>query len=264
MRNAPRERPRKGPFFYPGPLSVRRGPQLKIMRISQIVVASRNAHKTAEIAAMLAGLTAVRNLRDFPDAPEPVEDAPTFSGNALKKAVALANWLASRPPAVDFWVLADDSGLEVDALNGAPGVFSARFAALDTGATGNSSDAANNAKLIRLLAGVDRPWTARFRCAIALTPVPTRVDPASSPTCLLDEAEAGAVIFEGACPGQIIPEARGAHGFGYDPFFVPDGFNRTFAELTDAEKNKVSHRARAMEKLRAALLRGEGRGPSAG
>jgi XTP/dITP diphosphohydrolase len=229
--------------------------KLKPMTIKTIVLATRNAHKTSELAAMLGTKFEIRNLRDFKEAPETVEDAPTFEGNATKKAVALAHWLAKSGLDTSGWhVLADDSGLEVDALNGAPGVLSARFAALDSGAPGNSPDAENNAKLLRLLQKLPRPWIARFRCVLALTPVVADANVGASPTCYLDEAEAATMIFAGACEGQIIPVAKGAHGFGYDPLFVPNGFKQTFAELGEGEKNRISHRAQAMQKLRAAVL----------
>lgn len=223
------------------------------MKINIIVVATRNAHKASEIAAMLGGKISVKTLRDFPNAPEVVEDAPTFAGNATKKAVSLANYLSAQNLGDGTWVLADDSGLEVDALNGSPGVHSARFAALDTGAPGNSKDADNNAKLLRLLPPLPRPWIARFRCVLALTPIPASQPGSASPTCDLTEAEAGTTIFDGACEGQIIPEARGAHGFGYDPLFVPNGFKETFAELGEETKNRISHRAAAMRKFLAAI-----------
>src|SRR2546429_8920453 len=129
-------------------------------------------------------------MQAFPTAPMVIEDAPTFAGNATKKAVELARWISGatafshRP---DF-VLADDSGLEVDALNGAPGVHSARFAALDAGAQGNSADADNNAKLLRLLKDVPpEKRTARFRCVIAVTPVTPAAGKSASPVCQADE-----------------------------------------------------------------------------
>jgi XTP/dITP diphosphohydrolase len=225
------------------------------MKIQTIILATRNAHKTSELRQMLGNKFEIRNLRDFSDSPETVEDANTFAGNATKKAVNLAQWLAnSRLVREDSFVLADDSGLEVDALGGAPGVVSARFAALDTGAAGNSPDSENNAKLLRLLASHARPWTARFRCVLAFTPVPEPAASGASPTCYLDEAEVGTMIFDGACEGQIIPASKGAHGFGYDPLFVPNGYRQTFAELGDDIKNRISHRAQAMQKFRAAVL----------
>jgi XTP/dITP diphosphohydrolase len=225
------------------------------MKIKTIILATRNAHKTAELRQMLGNSLDIKNLHDFKNVPETIEDAPTFAGNATKKAVTLARWLGnSRAVREDSFVLADDSGLEVDALGGAPGVLSARFAALDTGAPGNSPDSDNNAKLLRLLASHTRPWTARFRCVLALTPVSEPPTHDASPTCYLDEAELSTMIFDGACEGQIITESKGAHGFGYDPLFVPNGFTQTFAELGEDVKNQISHRARAMQKFRAAVL----------
>src|SRR3954464_14336938 len=176
-------------------------PMLEEMKIELIFLATRNAHKTSELAKMLGNGFEIRNLRDFPNAPETIEDAATFAGNATKKAVTLAQWVGnSRVMHENSYVLADDSGLEVDALNGAPGVLYARFAALDTGAPGNSPDADNNAKLLRLLSSHSRPWTGRFRCVLAFTPVPGPTV-AASPTCYLDEAELSTMIFDGACEG---------------------------------------------------------------
>ena len=147
-------------------------------------------------------------------------------------------------------MLADDSGLEVDALNGAPGVHSARFAALDRSAdgssaspAGNSPDADNNAKLLRLLADVPlKNRTARFHCVIALVGVPEKRVEVASPVCYADEFEPR--TFDGVCEGRIISAPRGQNGFGYDPLFVPIGFEQTFAELGEDVKNKLSHRAR--------------------
>ena len=224
------------------------------MIIHTIVLATRNAHKTAELAAMLRSNFEIKNLREFAAIPETIEDAPTFAGNATKKAVALAHWLGASGNSSDGWyVLADDSGLEVDALGGAPGVFSARFAALDSGAPGNSRDSENNAKLLRLLQKHPRPWTARFRCVLAFTPVVDHSESRASPTCYVDEAELATTIFDGVCEGQIIPEPKGAHGFGYDPLFVPNGFTQTYAELGDGVKNRISHRAQAIAKFRATV-----------
>ena len=159
-------------------------------------------------------------------APDPAEDGIEVFNTFEENATAKARWFSARAGGMP--VLADDSGLCVDALGGAPGVHSARFAAMDTGASGNSSDAANNAKLLRLLAAKpDAPRTARFRCVIALAAVrpagPTR-------------------FFEGACEGSIESAARGAGGFGYDPLFVPRGFSESFAELGEEIKNRISHR----------------------
>lgn len=243
-----------------------------------IILATRNAHKAAELASMLGSAFQVKTLRDFPNAPEVVEDGATFVENATLKAVTLANWLAgfqwdnpadsmalaawltkdrsaAKKARENWFVLADDSGLEVDALGGAPGIHSARFAAIDTGAPGNSSDAANNAKLLRLLDGKPRPWKARFKCVLALTPVSSIAAQVFSPACNLTEAEAGTRVFEGVCEGEIIPQPAGANGFGYDPLFVPSGFGQTFAELGDEIKNKFSHRAEAMRKFQDAILK---------
>ena len=222
-----------------------------------LLIATRNAHKVGEIRAILGKGFGCLSLADFPGAPEVVEDAGTFAGNATKKAVALARWLADQPPfaPVDqVYVLADDSGLEVDALGGAPGVHSARFAALDTSQPGNSPTPANNAKLLRLLAGVPlEKRAARFRCVLALTPLPRRAPVSASPVCLADEAELGTELFEGTCEGRIGFQARGSGGFGYDPLFIPRGYTETLGELSEEVKNGMSHRARALGLLKAKL-----------
>src|ERR1043166_6598715 len=231
-----------------------------------LVLATRNAHKVQEIQAILGRRWNYFSLPDFPSAPAVKEDAHTFAGNAIKKAVELARWLGSlqHSPKIrisdgtDLSVLADDSGLEVDALNGAPGVYSARFAALDpdegvSGAkdSGNSSDAANNAKLLRLLEDVpDEKRTARFVCVLALVPVLGPADSGASPVCSADELELQTEIFEGRCKGRIAHHPSGSGGFGYDPLFLPTGCDVSFAELGEEIKNKISHRANALEKLR--------------
>ncbi len=209
--------------------------------MTTLIIATRNAHKVGEIRAILGGQFQFLTLNDFSDAPKVIEDADTFAGNATKKATELTKWLAVKNSRPDL-VLADDSGLEVDALNGAPGVYSARFAALDK--SENSSDTDNNKKLLRLLKDVPtEKRIARFRCVIALAKihVPSSV---SHPQ-----------IFDGTCEGKIISAPRGQNGFGYDPLFVPDGFTQTFAELGEDVKNKISHRARALEKLKIVLTR---------
>lgn len=217
-----------------------------------LLIATGNAHKVGEIQALLGDPFRCLTLKEFPGAPPVIEDAPTFAGNAAKKALALAGWLAGRSQTggldgqdPNLLVLADDSGLEVDALGGAPGVHSARFAALDDGRPGNSPTAENNAKLLRLLEDVPlERRTARFRCALVLaTVVPAA---GQAPGTGLQT-----VFFEGECRGHILAEARGAQGFGYDPFFVPEGYDQTFAELGDEVKNVLSHRARAVATLRA-------------
>jgi XTP/dITP diphosphohydrolase len=206
-----------------------------------IVIASRNSHKVAEIRGILGPNVRLLSQNDFPGAPTVAEEAATFAGNAARKAQGLASWLAAHPPAArmggPFYVLADDSGLEVDALAGAPGVHSARFAADDAAGTANSSDAANNAKLLRLLEGVPcARRAARFRCVLALA-----------------ARDKATLLFEGHCEGCIALAAAGAGGFGYDPLFVPEGCAQSFAELGEEVKNKISHRARALAQLRRFL-----------
>ena len=213
-------------------------------RVTTIVIATRNAHKVGEIRAILGGASQFLTLNDFPDPPKVVEDAGTFAGNATKKAVELARWLAvTFPPtrhSSPLFVLADDSGLEVDALDGAPGVHSARFAAPDSAKSGNAPDADNNARLLQLLKDVPfEKRRARFHCVIALAEV-------QSPKSKVQ----GPQLFDGACEGRIGFEPRGKSGFGYDPLFVPVGFEQSFAELGEDVKNRLSHRAQALEKLK--------------
>jgi XTP/dITP diphosphohydrolase len=227
-----------------------------------LLIATRNAHKVGEIRAILGDGFRYLTLNDVPNPPEVIEDAGTFAGNATKKAVVLARWLGesqgllskAAAPGDSLYVLADDSGLEVDALGGAPGVHSARFAALDTGQPGNSPTAENNAKLLRQLG--DTPLdkrTARFRCVVALTPVVRSASQSASPVCYADELELETELFAGSCEGRIGLAPRGRGGFGYDPLFIPAGYDRTFGELDEAIKNALSHRARALGLLRAKL-----------
>lgn len=216
-----------------------------------LVLATRNRHKAAEILAVLGAEHCYVTLASLPEAPEVIEDAGSFAGNATKKASELARWLRLRsgadPGLAGAWVLADDSGLEVDALGGAPGVHSARFAALETGRPGNASDAENNARLLRLLEGVPpERRTGRFHCVIALV----RVAPG-----VAGEAIPEIVHFDGVCEGRVLESPRGTAGFGYDPLFLPDGEGLTFAELGEAAKNRISHRARALAGVRTWLGR---------
>ena len=187
----------------------------------RLVCASANPDKVAEIEAILAGV--VELLPRPPEVPDVVEDADTLAGNARLKAQAIcrATWL----PAV-----ADDTGLEVAALGGAPGVYAARYAGED------ATYADNRAKLLRELVGAtDR--SAVFRTVVVVA--------------YPDGTE---LLVEGECPGTITQREQGARGFGYDAVFAPDGAaGRTFAEMTDAEKNAVSHRGRAFRNLLAAL-----------
>ncbi len=224
-----------------------------------LIIATRNPHKVEEIRAILAEGFRFMALNDFQGVPEVVEDASTFAGNAAKKAVGLAKWLAETQNAgsvqdSELLVLADDSGLEVDALGGVPGVHSARFAALDSGKAGNSSSSENNAKLLRLLRGVpEERRTARFRCVVAVAPVPRPQPTNASPVCYADEVELQTQLFDGVCEGRITTEPKGSGGFGYDPLFVPEGYDQSFGELSDKTKNALSHRARALVKLRKHL-----------
>lgn len=199
--------------------------------IEAIVVATTNPHKLAEIREIFAHLPIEVTALDALPAPiaEPDEDAPTFEGNAEKKAVHYAR-------ASGRVCLADDSGLEVDALGGSPGVHSARYAG--TGSTRPERDAANNAKLLRELAGVPAAArTARFVCAMCMAAPDGRVVAQSRGT------------FEGV----IGREPRGSNGFGYDPLLVlADG--RTSAELSPAEKNSRSHRGVAARDIARALV----------
>jgi len=220
-----------------------------------LVLATRNGHKVQEIREILGEGFGFVTLEEFPGAPVVKEDANSFAGNATKKAVELASWLASSQALGsergNAFALADDSGLEVDALGGAPGVHSARFSALDKSANQNASSAENNAKLLRLLQQVPADErTARFRCVLALTPVLMVPDRGASPVCSQNEFELQTELFEGSCEGRIGFEPRGSGGFGYDPLFVPDGYQETFGELGEEVKNQLSHRARALEMLR--------------
>jgi XTP/dITP diphosphohydrolase len=226
--------------------------------MTTLLIATRNAHKVAEIRAILGGGFQYLTLEDFPAAPNVIEDADTFTGNAMKKAAELARWLGKTRnlERQNAFVLADDSGLEVDALNSKPGVHSARFAALDAGTPGNSADLDNNAKLLRLLKDVPlEKRTARFRCVLALTPVIAGKTENASPVCYLEEYELQTTLFEGTCEGHIDLAPRGQGGFGYDPLFIPAGFGESFAELGEETKNRISHRARALAGLKSVLVR---------
>ena len=227
--------------------------------MTTLIIATRNAHKVEEIRGILGPEFKFQTLRDFPAAPVVIEDANTFSGNATKKSVELARFLTSFnmfPSSSAVFVLADDSGLEVDALNGAPGVHSARFAAMEAPGAGNASDADNNAKLLRMLKEVPaNKRTARFRCVLALTPLLAPTPAGASPVCTADEHELATELFNGTCEGEIAFAPSGAKGFGYDPLFVPTGFQQSFAELGDEVKSRISHRAKALDMLRDRMAR---------
>ena len=189
----------------------------------RLLVATHNRGKLEEIAALLAPYgVEVTGAADHA-LPEPDETETSFAGNARIKAHAAAR--ATGLPA-----LADDSGLEIDALGGAPGVHTADWA--ETGSGRDFVHAMTRAHDALLASGAPRPWTARFRCALVLA-WPNGHDE----------------LFEGAIEGRITWPMRGEKGHGYDPIFVPDGHEETFAEMDRWEKNRMSHRGRAMEKL---------------
>jgi len=193
----------------------------------QLLVATRNRDKLKEIADILADLELeVVSLADRKGLPEVVEDAPTVRDNAIKKAVETAK-------AAKMLTLADDTGLEVDALNGEPGVRSARYA------SEKASYHENNKKLLAALRGLaTEKRTAHFRCVAAIADENGLVD-----------------TVEGICNGVIIEDERGGGGFGYDPLFIPDGQVKTFGELSPEVKNRISHRAKALQKAWAVLSR---------
>ncbi|MCP5559364.1 MAG: non-canonical purine NTP pyrophosphatase [Verrucomicrobiaceae bacterium] len=188
----------------------------------RLLFATSNVHKADEVRAMLGPDWEVLDLSAFPELPVPEETGETFAANAAIKALAASGELSG------LYVLADDSGLEVDALGGQPGVRSARYSG--EGAT----DASNRLLLVQNLAGLTAggPFSGRFRCAMALA---------------LD----GKVVAEsdGSVQGQLLTAERGGGGFGYDALFIPDGFDQTFGELPAATKNELSHRARALKDM---------------
>lgn len=189
----------------------------------EIVLATRNKKKIEEIKRITIDLPiTVLSLDNFPNCPETVEDKDTFEGNAVKKALEACR-CTGKPS------LADDSGLEVDALGGAPGVYSARYA----GVTGSGNDVKNYEKLLFELTNVpDHKRGARFVCCMALA-----------------FPDGTVKTFFGYAEGCIGREPKGMTGFGYDPVFIPDGHKRTFAEMTGEEKDRLSHRGKALEKL---------------
>ncbi len=193
--------------------------------MKHLILATRNRGKIVEISALLSGLVdQISSTDNFTNFPETVEDGTTFEENALKKAREASRFTAL--PA-----LADDSGLVVDALGGRPGVYSARYAGDGAG------DAANNARLVEECLNIpDERRQAAFVCVLAFV-TPEGVEK----------------LFLGRVAGRIIFEPRGDGGFGYDPFFLVDGYDRTMAELTLAEKNSISHRAQAFRQFREYL-----------
>ena len=191
-----------------------------------LLLATRNAHKMREFRELLGPGFDVIDLSSFPEIAIPEETGRTFEENATLKAIAASKQLPSL-------VITDDSGLEVEALGGAPGIFSARYAGE------NAGDVSNVDKLLRELRKQNiatEKRSARFRCVIAL-------------------AQNGKLlgVFEGFVEGKIVDPPRGSGGFGYDPIFEPNGFDQTFAEMTPESKNKISHRGQAIAALRKAL-----------
>jgi XTP/dITP diphosphohydrolase len=185
--------------------------------VQHLIVATRNSHKTREIQRILGADFAVCDLSAYPETPETAETGKTFEENAVLKATAASRQLPGL-------VVADDSGLEVDRLGGAPGIYSARYAGQ------NATDEQNIDKLMSELARIERAKrSARFRCVIAL-------------------AREGKLLgaFEGVVEGIIVDSPRGTNGFGYDPIFVPQDFEQTFGELPAKVKNRISHRGRAI------------------
>jgi XTP/dITP diphosphohydrolase len=193
--------------------------------MGDLILATRSAHKSREFRELLGDDFNISDLSSYPAIEMPDETGATFAENAILKAITV-----SKDRQLQNWfVVADDSGLEVDALGGAPGIYSARYAGEP------ASDGANIDKLLRELGNV-ATRSARFRCVIAL-------------------ARAGNVLgtFEGLVEGEIVDPPRGTGGFGYDPVFQPVGFQKTFAEVASESKNRISHRANAITRLRKAL-----------
>src|SRR5213082_2388604 len=194
--------------------------------MKRLLLATRNAHKAREIQEILGPEWKLPDLTAYPEISEIVESGKSFEENAKLKAIAVSKELPGL-------IIADDSGLEVEALGGAPGIYSARYAGV------NASNTERIAKLLRRLANVDPKGDqrrARFRCVLAI-----------ARDCHV------LAIFEGVVDGKIAERPRGSHGFGYDPIFIPDGFEETFAELPEEVKNNISHRAKAIRKLQAKL-----------
>ena len=191
-----------------------------------LLLATRNEGKKMELQEMLNDIgISVINLHDIPPLPEVVEDGKTFKENAEKKAYETAK-------ATGYWCLADDSGLVVDALNGQPGIYSARFAGPE------ASDENNNHKLLDLMKGIDESKrTARFVCCMAL----------STP-------EGETLVVEAYCEGIILRQPVGEQGFGYDPLFMPQGYNQSMAQLSHQEKNLISHRGKALNRMKPIII----------
>ncbi len=195
-------------------------------RLLRLVIATGNAHKTAEIRRILGDLvSSVEDLSAYPEIGEIEETGETFEENASIKALSVSRVLGE-----STWVLSDDSGLEVDALGGHPGVYSARYAGA------GASDAENREKLLEQMQQTDsgeQSRDARFRCVMVLARGAEKV-----------------TVFEGSVEGSIAETEKGERGFGYDSLFIPDGYCETFGELSGEVKNSMSHRGRALEQFK--------------
>ena len=201
--------------------------------MNKIVFATNNKHKLEEIRSILGENFEVLSLNEIGCHEDIPETSDTLEGNAMQKAQYVFDKYG-------YACFADDTGLEVEALGGEPGIYSARYAALDGDDSISHDSEANMAKLLRKLEG-EKNRKARFRTVIALinkTPLPT-----------VEGMGERLHLFEGIVNGTIINERRGGEGFGYDPIFQPEGYDQTFAELGSEIKNKISHRARAVKKL---------------
>ena len=191
--------------------------------INRLVIATGNTHKTEEIRKLLGPyIKIIEDLKSYPEIDEIDETGLTFEENASLKASAVGEFLGE-----NFLVLSDDSGLEVCALSGEPGVYSARYAGE------NASDDENRKKLLRKLNEIDSDmpdWSASFKCVMTLVKGSDKL-----------------ATFEGSVQGTICDEERGENGFGYDSIFIPEGYENTFAELPSETKNSISHRYQALE-----------------
>jgi XTP/dITP diphosphohydrolase len=219
LRDPPKSKKQFLRSYFPDPFSF-------LKPVKRLLLATLNAHKTREIQQILGPEFELRDLTAYPEISEIVESGKSFEENAKLKAIAISKELSAL-------VIADDSGLEVAALDGAPGIYSARYAGE------KATDKENIDRLLEELAriGAQRDQRrARFRCVLAL-------------------ARNGQVLgtFEGIADGAIVDQPRGSHGFGYDPIFVPNGFEETFGELPAELKNRISHRAQAIHALAAKL-----------
>ena len=199
----------------------------------KIVFATNNQHKLEEIRSILGEDFEVLSLSDIGCHEDIPETSDTLEGNAMQKAQYVFDKYG-------YACFADDTGLEVEALGGEPGIYSARYAALDGDDSISHDSEANMAKLLRKLKGIENR-KARFRTVIALIN--------NNPLPIGDGMGERLQLFEGIVNGSIIKERRGGEGFGYDPIFQPEGYDKTFAELGNEVKNQISHRARAVQKL---------------